>query len=192
MQWLRDGDEALELLERVLRQVDLVPGVYLARRGGLPRRWCRIAPVSTWDAIGVRWFRQPRLGHNLTVKSKVHPKYKTKYHVGNRPEYERALVRRGDLTLWLSADAMDAWRAAPSGRPGGPRKFSDLSIKTALTLRLVFIAVAPDGGLPAVRAVGNAGRSRRPGPHHALAAKFAPRPRTRSHPAPRTASSHRR
>ena len=72
------------------------------------------------------------------MKSKVHPKYKTKYHVGNWPEYERALVRRGDLTLWLSADAMDAWRAAPSGRPGGPRKFSDLSIKTALTLRLVF------------------------------------------------------
>ena len=31
-----------------------------------------------------------------------------------------------------------AWRAAPSGRPGGPRKFSDISIKTALTLRLVF------------------------------------------------------
>ena len=72
------------------------------------------------------------------MKSKVHPKYKTKYHVGNWPEYERALVRRGDVTLWLFTDAMDAWRAGPSGRPGGPRKFSDLSIKTALTLRLVF------------------------------------------------------
>jgi IS5 family transposase len=72
------------------------------------------------------------------VKSKVHPKYKTKYHVGNWPEYEQALVRRGDVTLWLSAEAMDAWRPAPSGRPGGPRKFSDVSIRTALTLRLVF------------------------------------------------------
>ena len=72
------------------------------------------------------------------MKSKVHPKYKTKYHVGNWPEYEQALVRRGDVTLWLSADAMDAWRPASSGRPGGPRKFSDVSIRTALTLRLVF------------------------------------------------------
>ena len=45
---------------------------------------------------------------------------------------------RGDVTLWLSDDAMDAWRPAPSGRPGGPRKFSDLAIETALTLRLVF------------------------------------------------------
>ena len=68
----------------------------------------------------------------------MHPKYKTKYHVGNWPAYERALVRRGDVTLWLSADAMDGWTPPPSGQPGGPRKFSDLSIETALTLRLVF------------------------------------------------------
>ncbi len=79
-----------------------------------------------------------RLADNLRVKSKVHPKYKTKYHGGNWPEYEQALVRRGDVTLWLSAEAMDAWRPAPSGRPGGPRKFSDVSIMTALMLRLVF------------------------------------------------------
>ncbi len=72
------------------------------------------------------------------MKSKVHPKYKTKYHVGNWREYERALVRRGDVTLWLSANAIDAWRASPSGRPGGPRTFSDYAIETALTLRLVF------------------------------------------------------
>ena len=78
------------------------------------------------------------MADNLTVKSKVHPKYKTKYNVGNWPEYEQALVWRGDVTLWLSADAMDAWRPVPSGQSGGPRKFSDLSIKTALTLRLVF------------------------------------------------------
>ena len=42
------------------------------------------------------------------------------------------------MTLWLSADAVDGWRPAPSGRPGGPRKFSDFAIETALTLRLVF------------------------------------------------------
>ena len=53
-------------------------------------------------------------------------------------EYERALVQRGDVTLWLSADATDVWRPSPSGQPGGQRKFSDQAIETALTLRLVF------------------------------------------------------
>ena len=76
--------------------------------------------------------------HDLNMKSQVHPTYKTKYRVGNWPAYERALVERGDITLWLSADATDAWTPAPSGRPGGQRKFSDHAIETALTLRLVF------------------------------------------------------
>ena len=72
------------------------------------------------------------------MKSRVHPKYKTRYHVANWSEYDRALVQRGDVTLWLSADAIDAWKPAASGRPGGQRRFSDAAIETALTLRLVF------------------------------------------------------
>ena len=81
------------------------------------------------------------------MKSRVHPKYKTKYRVGNWPEYDRALVQRGDITLWVSEDAIDAWTPAPSGRRGAQRKFSDLAIETALTLRLVF-------GLPLRQAEG--------------------------------------
>ena len=72
------------------------------------------------------------------MKSRVYPTYKTKYRVGHWPEYERALVQRGDVALWLSADATDSWRPSPSGRPGGQEKFSDQAIETALTLRLVF------------------------------------------------------
>ena len=72
------------------------------------------------------------------MKSRVHPKYKTRHHVANWPEYDRALVQRGDVTLWLSADAIDAWKPKASGRPGGQRRFSDAAIETALTLRLVF------------------------------------------------------
>ena len=72
------------------------------------------------------------------MKSRVHPTYKTHYRVGNWRAYERALVRRGDVTLWLSPGARAAWRASPSGRPGGQQRFSDLAIETALTLRLVF------------------------------------------------------
>ena len=40
------------------------------------------------------------------MKSRVHPKYKTKYRVGNWAEYDRALVRRGDVTIWLSPEAI--------------------------------------------------------------------------------------
>jgi hypothetical protein len=71
------------------------------------------------------------------MNSRVHPKYKTKYRVGNWREYERALVRRGDVTFWLSADAIDAWKPALSWQRGAQRKFSDRAIETALTLRLV-------------------------------------------------------
>ncbi len=71
-------------------------------------------------------------------RSRVHPKYKTKYHVRNWPAYDSGLVRRGDLTLWMSPEAIDAWKPEPSGVRGGQRRFSDTAIETALTLRLLF------------------------------------------------------
>jgi hypothetical protein len=72
------------------------------------------------------------------MNSRVHPKYKTKYRVTNWADYERGLVQRGDVTIWLSPDVISTWTPAPNGRRGGQRKFSDLAIETALTLRLVF------------------------------------------------------
>ena len=71
------------------------------------------------------------------MKSKVHPTYKTKYRVANWPAYNRALVRRGDVTVWVSSEAIAAWTASRSGRRGGQRRYSDLAIETALTLRLI-------------------------------------------------------
>ena len=72
------------------------------------------------------------------MNSRVHPKYKTKYRVSNWAEYDRALVQRGDITLWFAPDAADTWTPGPSGKRGGQRKFSDQAIETALVLRLVF------------------------------------------------------
>ena len=76
--------------------------------------------------------------HDLDMKSSVHPKYKTKYHVENGPAYDRALVQRGDITVWLAPDAIATWEAVGVGQRGGPRQYSDLAIETALTLRLIF------------------------------------------------------
>ena len=72
------------------------------------------------------------------MKSKVHPTYKTKYRVANWPAYNRALVRRGDVTVWVSSEAIAAWTPRRSGRRGGQRRYSDFAIETALTLRLLY------------------------------------------------------
>ena len=72
------------------------------------------------------------------MNSRIHPKYKTKYRVTNWAEYDKALVRRGDITLWISEDAIDEWTPKRSGKRGAPRRYSDLAIETALTLRLVY------------------------------------------------------
>jgi len=56
--------------------------------------------------------------------------------VRNWPEYDRALVQRGDVTLWLTPDAISTWAAAGVGRRRGQPHYSDLAIETALTLRL--------------------------------------------------------
>ena len=75
---------------------------------------------------------------DLGVKSKIHPKYKTRYGVANWAEYDRALVQRGDVTLWLTPDAIATWSAAGAGKRSGQLQYSDLAIETALTLSLIF------------------------------------------------------
>ena len=72
------------------------------------------------------------------MQSRVHPTYKTKYRVANWTSYDRALVRRGDVTVWVSPEAIATWEPAGVGTRGGQRKYSDLAIETALTLRLLF------------------------------------------------------
>ena len=72
------------------------------------------------------------------MKSRVHPTYKTKYRVANWASYDRTLVRRGDITVWVSPEAIAAWEPARVGARGGQPKYSDLAIETGLTLRLLF------------------------------------------------------
>ena len=42
------------------------------------------------------------------------------------------------MTAWLSSEAIAAWTPGRSGRRGGHRRYSDLAIETALTLRLLY------------------------------------------------------
>ena len=72
------------------------------------------------------------------MTSRVHPTYKTKYHVQNWAASDRALVCRGDITIWLSPAAITAWEPDGAGTRGAPRKYSDLAIESDLTRRLLF------------------------------------------------------
>ena len=122
-----------------------------AKRRGVPAAIRRVVgdPGAGQPALvhGSRALGEPRSTswpswrqqvHDLDMKSRVHPKYKTQYHVGNWPAYDRALVQRGDITVWLAPDAIATWEAVGVGKRGGQRQYSDLAIETALTLRLIF------------------------------------------------------
>ncbi len=63
---------------------------------------------------------------------------KQRHRVTNCAVYDASLRARGSLTVWFTAEAIEAWKAEPrTGRGGQPRYFS-LAIATALTLRAVF------------------------------------------------------
>ena len=101
-----------------------------------------IRGVGAWLRITAVRCRSPVSGRDTVhqamaarTKSKVTPKYKTKYRVRNWSTYEAALRNRGDITVWFDEAAMGAWNASPSGRAGGQRAYSDVAILTALTLR---------------------------------------------------------
>ena len=59
---------------------------------------------------------------------------KPRYRVTNWREYNRALVARGAITLWIDEEVLAGWRA--TGGQGLP--YSDAAILCALSLRVVF------------------------------------------------------
>lgn len=61
------------------------------------------------------------------------------YRVTNWKEYNESLVRRGDITLWFSDEALASWEHANAERKvGRPFTYSDGAIECLLTLRELF------------------------------------------------------
>jgi transposase len=71
-------------------------------------------------------------------ESRRHKIPEAKYRITNWPEYDAALIRRGDITVWFTDEAVAAWRAPATGARGGQPIYSAIAIETALALRLVF------------------------------------------------------
>lgn len=64
---------------------------------------------------------------------------KTQYRVTHWPEYDRALVARGHLTLWCDDNFLrHHWHPAPTGRRGAPGRYAEVAIQTLLTLKVLF------------------------------------------------------
>ena len=79
------------------------------------------------------------------MKSRVHPTYKQKYRVQNWASSDRALVRRDDITIWLSPADIAAWEPGGTGARSAQREYSDLAIETALDAASSLPSSAPSG-----------------------------------------------
>jgi hypothetical protein len=61
------------------------------------------------------------------------------YRLRNWGEYNRALVRRGSLSLWVSEEILGAWHEHErTGRRGCPRTYSAAAILTMASLAEVY------------------------------------------------------
>lgn len=65
-------------------------------------------------------------------------KPKQKYQVENWSRYNQSLVNRGNITLYMSEDALKHWKAACPKQRGGQYVYSDVCIETIFMLKTVF------------------------------------------------------
>lgn len=65
-------------------------------------------------------------------------KPKRQYRIRNWQQYNRALISRGSLTLWLDQRSLNAWLNSERGRRGRPRRYTDAAILCSLLIREVY------------------------------------------------------
>lgn len=66
-------------------------------------------------------------------------KRKPTYRVRNWSQYNKSLVQRGSLTVWVSPEVLAAWTCVPpSGKRGHPRIYGDVAIECMATMRAVY------------------------------------------------------
>jgi hypothetical protein len=66
-------------------------------------------------------------------------KTKAKYRLHDWKEYNRSLVRRGSLTLWVSDEVLMAWHNhAQTGKRGHPRDYTDTVITAVFRIKAIF------------------------------------------------------
>ena len=71
------------------------------------------------------------------------------YRVRNWTEYNKSPVNRGNLTIWISDEAMAAWyEVEKSGNRGSSITYSKLAIEACLMVKMLFkLPRVPDRGI---------------------------------------------
>ena len=72
--------------------------------------------------------------HSSQKKAKKRFRYKLK----NWSEYNKSLIERGSLTVWLSEEVIEQWAYQGPRKRGGQMRYSDLAIQTALGFKHLF------------------------------------------------------
>jgi hypothetical protein len=74
------------------------------------------------------------------VKQAAQRKKKAMYRVSNWAAYNKSLVQRGSITVWISEEVIAGWQPEPEGprQRGGQVQYSEQAIECLLTLRAVF------------------------------------------------------
>lgn len=76
---------------------------------------------------------------NLPPKQQNEPQSpKAKYRLADWKEYNKALIHRGFVTLWLDEDTLSQWYYQGPRKPGGVFQYSDQCIQAALAIKAVF------------------------------------------------------
>lgn len=63
---------------------------------------------------------------------------KQRYNIRNWSDYNRALVRRGSLTLWFDEKSVKKWHKIRISGRGRPKIYADVAILCMLTIKMVF------------------------------------------------------
>ncbi len=65
---------------------------------------------------------------------------KKDYRVRNWPKYNKALINRGSITLWIDEESINGWYENTNHpkKRGRPKKYSDVAIKAMLLLKQVY------------------------------------------------------
>jgi hypothetical protein len=99
------------------------------------RRWC-INPPKLRFYVPIQPEGSPNVSKPVLPESQT---AEGKYRVTNWPDYDRALVRRGDVTVWFDEEFLrQHWHGKATGKRGMPLKYSDAAIQVLLMLKAVF------------------------------------------------------
>ena len=61
------------------------------------------------------------------------------HRIRNWVEYNKALVKRGSLTVWFNQDTIASWfNVSVDKKRGRPTRYSDLAIEFCLTIKALF------------------------------------------------------